>query len=109
MVIEAPLEKETFQLYTHFNANIERQRAIASSEEERRHLPDYSNENRVFNNLLLSGKHKSLRLTRVCEEKMRFCFEGKNSEISSHDNLINILNMFIKVSFRMKKRLEGRQ
>mmetsp|Transcript_43029 Transcript_43029/g.78668 ORF Transcript_43029/g.78668 Transcript_43029/m.78668 type:complete len:357 (+) Transcript_43029:333-1403(+) len=105
MVIHAPPAKETFQLYTHFNASIERQCIIASSSEEQ--PAGASNENRVFNDLLQHGKHKALTLTKVCEERMRFGFEGKVTEISSNNNLMGILNMFVKVSFRMKKRVEA--
>lgn len=105
MVIDAHAEKKTFQLYTHFDASLEQQRISAELDEQ----PDAgtTNENRVFNNLLQHGKHKALTLTNVCEERMRFGFEGNNSEISSNSNFVGILNMFVKVSFRMKKRIEA--
>ena len=96
LVIEAPNNKETFRLYTHFNGNIERCKESTTP-----------TANRVLGNLLRHGKHKSLTLANVCDERMRFSFEEKNSEISSEANVKNVLDMFVKVSFRMKKIIEA--
>ena len=65
-----------------------------------------NNENCVLHNLLQHGKHKGLSLTRVCEERVRFALQGKNSEITSKTKLKGILKMFVKVSSRMKNKLE---
>jgi len=116
MVIEAPPAKETFRLYTHFNGSMERH-CIApprlSKEEEEptttTALGENSlskNENRVFTNLLRDGRHKALTLTKVCEGRVRFSFEGRNSEIGCERKVRGMLDMFVKVSFRMKKRIE---
>jgi hypothetical protein len=96
LVIESPPCKETFRLYTHFNGSIDRckERTI-------------STENRVLGNLLRYGRHKSLTLSRVCDERMRFSFEERNSEISSEARVMNVLDMFVKVSYRMKKIVEA--
>ena len=96
LVIEAPNNKETFRLYTHFNGNIERCKESTTP-----------TENPVLSNLLRHGKHKSLTLAHVCDERMRFSFEEKNSEISSEANVKKVLDMFVKVSFRMKKIIEA--
>ncbi|KAL7525630.1 hypothetical protein ACHAXR_001086, partial [Thalassiosira sp. AJA248-18] len=106
MVIEAPPTKGTFQLYTHFNCT-NMKRLNSFSDEESLVAGSSSNENRVLNNLVQHGKHKALTLTKVCEERMRFAFEGRNSEIGSKKKLKGVLNMFVKVSFRMKKRVEA--
>ncbi|KAL7540258.1 hypothetical protein ACHAWF_006631 [Thalassiosira exigua] len=97
MVIEAQLTKDTFQLYTHFDA--------------KRNFPigrhGDSAANRVLMDLLQHGKHKALTLSKISKERMRFCFEGKNSDItSSKTKFMGILKMFVKVSFRMKKKID---
>lgn len=97
LVIEAPPAKpDTFRLFTHFNGNIDHCMESAST-----------TASRVLNNLLRHGKHKSLTLSKVCEERLRFSFEEKSSEISSEAKVRDVLNMFVKVSFRMKKIVEA--
>ncbi|KAL3815668.1 hypothetical protein ACHAXA_006561 [Cyclostephanos tholiformis] len=96
LVIESPPGKETFRLYTHFNGSIERCRDRSAS-----------TENRVLGNLLRHGRHKSLTLAGVCDERVRFSFEEKNSEISSEAKVMNVLDMFVKVSYLMKKIVES--
>lgn len=96
LVIESPPGKETFRLYTHFNGSIDRCRECK-----------ISTENRVLGNLLRCGRHKSLTLSRVCDERMRFTFEERNTEISSEAWVMNVLDMFVKVSCRMKRIVEA--
>ena len=66
-----------------------------------------ANENKVLHNLLQHGKHKALTLTRICDERVKFVLESKSCEITSTSKLKGILNMFVKVSYRMKKRIEA--
>lgn len=103
MIIEAP-QGEAFQLSTHFNyvANIAPSEGVATGS-----AGASSKENQVlWNSLLQHGKHKALSLTKVCDERMKFSFEGKNSDISSMSKVKEICNTFVKVAFRMKKRIE---
>ena len=108
MVIEVPLTKETFPLYTHFDLTNEKQSlaqrrgSSPSTREERAE----SNKNRVYIDLLQYWKHKALTLTKVCKNRVRFGFEGKNCEISSMSKVRGMLNMFVKVLFWMKKRIK---
>lgn len=123
MVIEAPPTKDAFQLYTHFNATesstTKANNILSEKNEDHKGSAivmtpscqpnsndNHSNENCVLNNLLQHGKHKGLSLTRVCEERVRFALQGKNAEITSKTKLKGVLKMFVKVSLRMKKKLE---
>lgn len=104
MVIEAPPAKDTFQLYTHFNGSIGKCCSTPAFEDKQKN--GTTSENRVLNNLLLHGKHKALSLRQVCDDRMRFSFEGKKSELRSESKVKNILDMFVKVSIKMKKTIE---
>jgi hypothetical protein len=94
LVIEAPISNDTTRLYTHFVGNIERCKESITTNEK------------VLSNLLYRGKHKSLTLGGVGENRMRFSFEEKNSEFSTEEKVKGMLNMFVMVSFRMKKTIE---
>ncbi|KAL9186885.1 hypothetical protein ACHAXT_010605 [Thalassiosira profunda] len=98
MVIEAPPAKDTFRLYTHFaGRNAARDNAGSNSENDK-----------VFDNLLKHGRHKSLTLQRVCAERVRFGFEGRGSEVGGcQAKLRAMLDMFVKVAVRMRKRIES--
>lgn len=121
MVIEAPASREMFQLYTHFNASMERWQRQHQQQMCNGSVPSAntsggstatrstSEKDRVFDNLLNHGRHKSLSLTAASEDRVKFSFEGKNSEIRSADALMAILSMFVKVSFRMEKRVDAVQ
>ena len=107
MVIDAPTAKESFRLYTHFNVNIDQlRRSISREGNDKRKAGD--GDNGVFHDLVQNGKHKALTLARVSDDRARFGFEGRNGEIgSSKSKLEGILNMFVKVSLRVKKRIES--
>ena len=118
MVIEAPPTQHTFKLYTHFNATARHMKRLTNSLlNENNEGPLFSssnnngtndaNENKVLHNLLQHGKHKALTLTRICDERVKFVLESKSCEITSTSKLKGILNMFVKVSYRMKKRIEA--
>ena len=118
MVIEAPPTQHTFKLYTHFNATARHMKRLTNSLlNENNEGPLFSssnnngtndaNENKVLHNLLQHGKHKALTLTRICDERVKFVLESKTCEITSTSKLKGILNMFVKVSYRMKKRIEA--
>ena len=94
LVIEAPIANDTTRLYTHFVGNIKRCKEGITTNEK------------VLSNLLRRGKHKSLTLVGVGDDRMRFSFEEKNSEFSTEEKVKGMLNMFVMVSFRMKKTIE---
>lgn len=94
LVIEAPIANDTTRLYTHFVGNIKRCKEGITTNEK------------VLSNLLRRGKHKSLTLVGVGDDRMRFGFEEKNSEFSTEEKVKGMLNMFVMVSFRMKKTIE---
>lgn len=105
MVVDAPPARETFRLYTHFDVSLEQQRrrvAIVDPSEE-----PSSNEGRVFRDLLRRGKHGSLTLAPVGERRARFGLDGKATEIRSDDNFVAVLNMFVEVSFRVRRRIRA--
>ena len=87
MILEAPESKPTLQLYTHFTKSRDKV------------TPNSDDENRVLNKLLQSGRHnyKSLTLKRICDERLRFCFQVQKHEITSTDGLRTIFEMFVKV------------
>lgn len=94
LVIEAPIANDTTRLYTHFVGNIQRCKEGITTNEK------------VLSNLLRRGKHKSLTLVGVGDDRMRFSFEEKNSEFSTEEKVKGMLNMFVMVSIRMKKTIE---
>lgn len=113
LVIEAPPTKETFRLYTHFSgSSMENQQPYFPNDGEQEESTSTNaestskNEIQVFTNLLRKGRHKALHLVKVCDGRVRFSFEGRNSEINCESKVGGILNMFVKVSVQMKKRLE---
>lgn len=91
MILEAPDSKPTLKLYTHFTKR--REKVTSKS----------ADEDRVLNSLL---RHKSLTLSRICDERLRFCFQVQKHEISSTDRLRTIFEMFVKVSRRLRKKIE---
>ena len=86
MILEAPESKPTLRLYTHFT---KRREEVA---------PKSADEDRVLNSLL---RHTSLTLSRICDERLRFCFQVKKHEIGSTDKLRTIVEMFVKVGVRV--------
>lgn len=97
MVIEAPPAKELYKLYTNFTG-------VDTKALSNGCLPK-SNEYRVLNKLIERGKHQALTLTKVCDEKLRFCYEGKVTEIASVEKFRGVVKVFVDVSVRMKKQL----
>ena len=94
MVIEAPPSVDTFNICTHFDS-------ISN------HLMPESrfDNNRVLNDLMQSGKHGALTLSKMSNNRMRFCFEGNVREITTARKFKAILLTFSEVAYRMKKKM----
>jgi hypothetical protein len=99
MVVEVP-RGETFKFYTYLAIKNKRLSMLLEVD------GNISEEENILHKLLKNGSHKSLKLTKVNEEKMLFEMEGKVSSIISQKVFKNTLVTFIKVVHRLQRKLK---
>ncbi|KAL7450847.1 hypothetical protein ACHAWC_002698 [Mediolabrus comicus] len=99
MVVEVP-RGETFKFYTYLAIKNKRLSMLLEVD------ANISEEDNILHKLLKNGSHKSLKLTKVNEEKMLFEMEGKVSSIISQKVFKNTLVTFIKVVHRLQRKLK---
>lgn len=99
MVVEVP-RGETFKFYTYLAIKNKRLSMLLEVD------ANISEEENILHKLLKNGSHKSLKLTKVNEEKMLFEMEGKVSSIISQKVFKNTLVTFIKVVHRLQRKLK---
>ena len=99
MVVEVP-RGETFKFYTYLAINNKRLSMLLEVD------ANISEEENILHKLLKNGSHKSLKLTKVNEEKMLFEMEGKVSSIISQKVFKNTLVTFIKVVHRLQRKMK---
>lgn len=97
MVVEVP-RGETFKFYTYLAIKNKRLSMLLEVD------GNISEEENILHKLLKNGSHKSLKLTKVNEEKMLFEMEGKVSSIISQKVFKNTLVTFIKVVHRLQRK-----
>lgn len=90
---------ETYKLYTYLAISSKRLSMLLEADEN-------ISEESILHKLLKNGSHKSLKLTKVNEEKMLFEMEGKVSSIISQKVFKNTLVTFIKVVHRLQRKMK---
>lgn len=101
MVVEVPpMSSEKFKLSTYLAIN---SKCLSMLLE----VDGNTSEENILHKLLKNGSHKSLKLTKVKEEKMLFEMEGKVSSITSQKVLKNTLVTFIKVVHRLQRKIKN--